>query len=96
MEQAKFNKKLCSTCIYRGYLHTTVNHVNDIYCAYHKTTETATCLKRGPKGTVRDIRGTGGRKKCKLYENGKSVVHGLKSKTDYLFIKDKEVADDKS
>ena len=62
----KFDKKKCKICNYRGERSGGYN----LSCNYSGITG-ETCLKRGPKGTVIDIRGDDP-ENCLLFEPGKS------------------------
>ena len=60
---SKFDKDRCLFCMYHG-----TNSGGITFCDYlGKTGET--CLKRGKKGTLTDIRGDDP-KNCALYEKG--------------------------
>ena len=75
---SKFDKDRCLFCMYHG-----TNSGGITFCDYlGKTGET--CLKRGKKGTLTDIRGDDP-KNCALYEKGKAIV---KSDNKFDFIKE--------
>lgn len=73
--KTKFDKKKCMKCKYHGVGcgGETVRRRNEmvhVYCNYSSITN-STCLKRGPHGTVTDLRGDD-YNNCKLYDPGKA------------------------